>query len=90
MTIDGRRRKITKREAIVTQMVKKSTSADLRATKMLIDMLKGVEQKAGVAAPQSEPRFTGADEQVVEQLVERIRQQVLQEIAEGTTPDPRK
>ena len=38
-TIDGRRRKITKREAIVTQMVNKSTSADLRATKMLIDML---------------------------------------------------
>jgi hypothetical protein len=28
MTIDGRRRKVTKREAIVTQMVNKSTSAD--------------------------------------------------------------
>jgi hypothetical protein len=33
VTIDGRRRKITKREAIVTQMVDKSASADLRATK---------------------------------------------------------
>jgi hypothetical protein len=33
VTIDGRRRKITKREAIVTQMVNNSTSADLRATK---------------------------------------------------------
>src|SRR5262249_10560953 len=41
VTIDGRRRKITKREAIVTQMVDKSASADLRATKMLIDMMKG-------------------------------------------------
>ena len=38
-TIDGRRRKITKREAIVTQMVNKSASADPCATKMLIDML---------------------------------------------------
>jgi Family of unknown function (DUF5681) len=40
VTIDGRRRKVAKREAIVTQMVNKSTSADLHATKMLIDMLK--------------------------------------------------
>jgi hypothetical protein len=36
-TIDGARREITKREAIVTQLVDKSTGADLRATKMLID-----------------------------------------------------
>jgi hypothetical protein len=42
MTIDGRRHTMTKREAIVTQMVDKSTSADLRATKMLIDMMKDV------------------------------------------------
>ena len=90
-TIDGRRRKITKREAIVTQMVNKSTSADLRATKMLIDMLKDVEQTAGVASPPlSPPPFTEADEEVVEQLVERIRHQVLQEIAEGKIADPRK
>ena len=90
VTIDGKRRRITKREAIVTQMVNKSTSVDLRATKMLIDMLKGVEQKAGVASPPPEPRsFTEADEQVVEQLIERIRHQVLQEIAEGKTADPR-
>src|SRR6266481_5194381 len=53
LTIDGHRRKITKREAIVTQMVDQSAAADLRATKMLIDMLKEVEEKAGTAA--SEP-----------------------------------
>jgi len=91
VTIDGRRRKITKREAIVTQMVNKSASADLRATKMLIDMLKDVEQTAGVASPPlSPPPFTEADEEVVEQLVERIRHQLLQEIAEGKIADPRK
>jgi len=56
VTIDGRRRRITKREAIVTQMVDKSASADLRATKMLIDMMKDAEQKAGVASPPAEPR----------------------------------
>ena len=45
VTIDGRRRRLTKREAIVTQMVDKSASADLRATKMLIDMMKDTEQQ---------------------------------------------
>src|SRR5208282_1652481 len=66
VTINGRRRKVTKREAIVTQMVNKSASADLRATRMLFDMMKDVEQKAGVASPPPEPRrFTEADEEVV-------------------------
>ena len=40
VTIDGKRRKITKLEVIVTQMVKNAADADLRATKMLIDMMK--------------------------------------------------
>jgi hypothetical protein len=53
----------------------------LAATKMLIDMLRDVEQKTGVASPPAE---------VVEQLVERIRHQALQEIAEGKIADPRK
>jgi hypothetical protein len=46
VTIDGRRRKITKREANVAPVVDKSASADLRATKMLIDLMKGIEQQA--------------------------------------------
>ena len=33
VTIDGERRKITKREAVVHQLVNKSATADLRATK---------------------------------------------------------
>jgi hypothetical protein len=54
VTIDGERREITKREAVVTQLVNKSTGAELHATKMLIDTLKDAEKKAGVAPP-SEP-----------------------------------
>src|ERR1700730_14835664 len=74
VTIDGRRRKITKREAIVTQMVSKSASADLRATKMLIDMMKDAEQKAGVPPPPAEPRrVDAADREVVQHLVARLR-----------------
>ena len=83
VTIDGERREITKREAIVHQLVNKSTTADLRATKMLFDMMKDAEQKAGAAAPPPEPPpFTRADEEVVETLVERIRHQILTEMAE--------
>ena len=83
VTIDGERREITKREAIVHQLVNKSTTADLRATKMLFDMMKDAEQKTGVAAaPPEPPPFTRADEEVVETLVERIRHQILTEMAQ--------
>jgi hypothetical protein len=82
VTIDGERRKITKREAVVHQLVNKSATADLRATKMLFDMIREVEQKASVASPVPEPcRPDAADEEVVQQLVDRIRQQILAEMA---------
>ena len=45
VTIDGERREITKREPVATQLVNKSTGADLRATKMLIDTLKHAEKR---------------------------------------------
>ena len=47
---DGRRRRISKREAIVAGLVDKSADADLRATKMLIDMLEGHRKEGGAAA----------------------------------------
>jgi uncharacterized protein DUF5681 len=91
ITIDGRCRKITKREAIVTRMVDKSASADLRATKMLIDMMKDVERKAGVAAPPPEPRrLDAADKEVVQLFIARLRRQILQELAEGKSAEQQK
>ena len=87
--IDGRRRKTTKRGAIVTQMVDKSASADLRATKMLIDMMKDVEHKAGDAAVPPEPRrLAAADGEVVQLFVERLWRHILQEIAEAKAEEP--
>jgi Family of unknown function (DUF5681) len=83
VTIDGKRRKITKREAIVTQMVNKSAKADLRATKMLFDMMKEVEQKAGAAAPPEPPKLTATDHEVVELFVARLRRQIAAEAAEA-------
>src|SRR5215472_13376036 len=85
VTIDGERREITKREAIVHQLVNKSTTADLRATKMLFDMMKDAEQKAGVVPPPPQPRLTEADEEVIRGLKERMRRQILSEIAAEKT-----
>jgi hypothetical protein len=69
-------------------MVDRSASADLRATKMLIDMMKDVEHKAGDPAPPPEPRrLAAADKEVVQQLVARLRRQFLQEIEEGKASD---
>src|ERR1700732_4073551 len=89
MTIDGRRSKFTKREAIVTQMVDKSASADLRATKMLIDMMKDIERRTVEAAPPPEPRrLAAADKEVVQVFVARLRRQILQEIEEAKAAGP--
>jgi hypothetical protein len=60
VTTNGRRRKTTKREAVIHQLVNKSTSADLRATKMLMDMMKDAQRKAGIAEPQQRrPKHPG-------------------------------
>jgi hypothetical protein len=64
VTTSGRRRKITKREVIVTQMVNESAGANLRATKMLIDMMKDIEKKTSAEPPPEPHRFAPADEEV--------------------------
>jgi hypothetical protein len=53
--------------------------AELRATKMLIDMLKDIEKRAGTATPQASP-LTPADEEVVENLLARLRRAELAKI----------
>ena len=82
-TIDGKRRKITKRQAIITQMVNESASANLRATKMLFDMMKEVEQKAGAAAPREPEKLTATDREVADLFVARLRRQIAAEAAEA-------
>ena len=79
---NGRRRKGTVREAVVSQLINKSATADLRATKMLLDIMRDAERQVGAVAPPDPPRrFTMADEEVVAQLIERLRAQILSEMA---------
>jgi hypothetical protein len=72
LTQDGKRRQVTKREAVIAQLVNKSASAELQATKMLIDMLRDVEKRAEPAAAEKNP-FSPTDKEVVQQLVARLR-----------------
>ena len=88
VTIDGERRKITKREVVVTQLVNKSAGADLRATKMLIDMLKDVEKKAGVTPPAEPAPFSAADEEVMATFIARLRQSWEEELQEREARRP--
>jgi hypothetical protein len=82
VTENGQRRKATVREAVVSQLINKSATADLRATKMLLDIMRDAEKQAGGALPPVAPRqFTMADEEVVAQLIDRLRDQVLSEMA---------
>ena len=94
ITINGRRRRMTKREAIVAQMVDKSTSADLRAIKMLIDMQKEAEAKTGTAPPGSTEltgpaKLAAADREVVDLFVARLRRQIAAEAEQFTTETQR-
>jgi hypothetical protein len=49
VTENGRRRQITEREAVIAQLVNKSGAAELRATKMLIDMLRDIDKESRAA-----------------------------------------
>jgi hypothetical protein len=68
---NGGHRKITKRQAIITQLVNRSATADLRAIKILLDMLRDIESQTEPASPET-AAFTAADEKVIEQLRARF------------------
>jgi hypothetical protein len=63
---NGGRRKITKRQAIITQLVNQSAKADWRATKLVLEILQAIEARTEPAAAATS--FDAADERVIEQL----------------------
>jgi Family of unknown function (DUF5681) len=68
---NGGRRKITMRQAIIKQLVKRSATADLRAIKILLDMVREIESRTDPAFAETST-FTEADEKVIEQLRARF------------------
>jgi uncharacterized protein DUF5681 len=71
VTENGGQHKITKREAIVTQLVNRSATADWRAIKILFDILRDIEGQSEAASPENSA-FTAADAKVIEQLRARF------------------
>ena len=70
VTENGRHRKITKREAIVTQLVDRSATADWRAVKILLDIVRDIEGQTEPGSPETSA-FTAADKKVIELLIAR-------------------
>jgi hypothetical protein len=58
-------------KAIVTQLVNKSASADLKATQIVLSMLSEVEARADSTADPA--AFTEADQQIIRRLQARLR-----------------
>jgi hypothetical protein len=67
---NGGQRKISKRRAIIKQLVNQSAKADLRATKILLDIIQEIERRTE-PAPSETCSFGPADEKVIEQLKAR-------------------
>ena len=70
VTENGRRRKISKREAIIKQLVNQSANGDWRAAKFLLDIVQDIERRTEPET--AEDGFGWADEQVLEQLRARF------------------
>jgi len=71
VTENGGRRKISKREAIVTQLVNGSAKGDFKAIQILLAMLRDIEGQTEPAAPETSA-FSEADQKVLEQLRARF------------------
>ena len=67
---NGRRRKITKRRAIIKQLVNGSAKGDWRGTKILLDIIQDIERRTEPNPP--ETSFDPADEKVLAQLKARF------------------
>src|SRR6516225_1924530 len=82
VTENGRRRTITKREAVIKQLVNKSASAEARALKILLDLMLNLEARArsSSAAPAT-PAIGPDDEEVLAQLKERLEGAIRDEMA---------
>lgn len=68
---NGGRRKVSKRQAIIAQLVNRSATADLRAMKILLDIMREIETQNEPASPETSG-FSEADEEVLEQLRARF------------------
>ena len=80
ITENRRRRKITKREAVIKQLVNKSASADARSLKILLDLMLNLEARARASAAPT-PAVGPGDEEVLAQLKARLEGAIRDQMA---------
>jgi Family of unknown function (DUF5681) len=70
---NGRRKKISKREAIAKQLVNKAASGDPRAIPIVLNEMRLQESQGGIAGGPSSTLPSPADQQVMASIIARIR-----------------
>ena len=68
---NGRRRKITKRKAIIMQVVNRAAKGYWRDTKLILDIEQDLERRTDTVAPEA-AAFGEADKKVIKQLMTRL------------------
>ena len=84
---NGARRRLTKREIVIAQLVDKCASADLRATKILLDMLHKLE-RGTAAAPAGTAASNSGDELLGQLRAKLARLALIQQAADLRDEDP--
>jgi hypothetical protein len=82
---DGTRRRRIKRDVVIAQLVDRSASADLRATKLLLDMLHKLERGPAAALPETASADPDAD--AYERLRAKLARLALAQAAEAAAAD---
>jgi len=68
---NNRRRRIAKREAIVKQFVNQSAKGDLKATQLLLSILRDLESRAEPGSADAD-KITEADQQIIARIKARL------------------
>jgi hypothetical protein len=84
---NGKRRRLTKREAVIAQLVDRSAGADLGAAKLLLDLMHRFEPGAPAAPAEPDLPEPDADAEVFERLLARLRPVAMAQIADGGSED---
>jgi Family of unknown function (DUF5681) len=69
---NNRRRKIAKRQAIITQFVNRCAKGDFKSTQLLLNILRDLESRAESGSADAD-KVTEADQQIIERIKARLR-----------------
>ena len=72
VTENGRRRKVSKRQAVIKQFVNQSAKGDLKATQLLLSILRDLESRAEPGSADAD-KITEADQQIIKRIRARLR-----------------